>query len=524
MDKGTTTHIAALSAAGQEVLQDSRLVEDYSDVMARRPAPHDEQSVSGSVVVTSANAAGHTNGTTATPGSDMDYSDSEFEDNLEQRLMDLGTASDNTSNNTVEGAKDTIKHRPSSDQLRLGQPALEFSDDDDEDHGLFASENEVDEEEDDEDDEDDDDDDDDDEEYDEFTPLQPPQELDPDKLYALYAFNGPDTSHCQLEQDEACVLLNDQDAYWWLVKRCRDNKIGFAPAEILETFPERLARLNCWKNEDLSASKVKENENENGNDNNNDDDDEEEVTAPLAQYKKNGSKSVSFNDIVTYADRYIAEEKDDDDSDSPDRTSNESLHHDEYGNEALHYNDEASDTVSDVSFSTGYTQPLVYKKTRGASPPEENTDNITNDIEGLLNPATREPLMAPSAPFSGRRTSTTGGSDLSISTIGEFSPSTASEQTQGSPTDASPKSPAQPLSLPASRAMQDISTLVQGSSDTSLSLSISLGEDSDASDLGEHCVVPKDTPHPKIASIYSPFFAQIDTLLGSLDALLATPQ
>ncbi|ODV71171.1 SH3 domain-containing protein CYBJADRAFT_175307, partial [Cyberlindnera jadinii NRRL Y-1542] len=61
-------------------------------------------------------------------------------------------------------------------------------------------------------------------------PLPPPKELHPDKLYALYAFKGDDPSHCELERDDAVVLLNDQDSYWWLVRKEKDSSIGFAPA------------------------------------------------------------------------------------------------------------------------------------------------------------------------------------------------------------------------------------------------------------------------------------------------------
>ncbi|KAG7767044.1 hypothetical protein KL931_003928 [Ogataea haglerorum] len=80
-------------------------------------------------------------------------------------------------------------------------------------------------------------------------PSSPPRELDPDKLYALYDFSGPDPSHLELSKDDSVLLLNDSDSYWWLVKRSSNNQVGFAPAEVLETFEERLARLNCWKNE-----------------------------------------------------------------------------------------------------------------------------------------------------------------------------------------------------------------------------------------------------------------------------------
>lgn len=86
-------------------------------------------------------------------------------------------------------------------------------------------------------------------------PASPPRELDPQKLYALYDFSGPDSSQVELLKDDAVQLLNDSDSFWWLVKRSDDGTVGFAPAEILETYEERLARLNCWKNEVLERGK-----------------------------------------------------------------------------------------------------------------------------------------------------------------------------------------------------------------------------------------------------------------------------
>ncbi|QPG73462.1 hypothetical protein FOA43_000773 [Brettanomyces nanus] len=91
------------------------------------------------------------------------------------------------------------------------------------------------------------------------SPASPPRELDPSKMYALYDFNGPDPSHIELLKDDSVELLNDSDSYWWLVRRLNNGKVGFAPAEILETYGERLARLNCWKNEILEKGKGKAN-------------------------------------------------------------------------------------------------------------------------------------------------------------------------------------------------------------------------------------------------------------------------
>ncbi|CAH2355415.1 bud site selection protein 14 [[Candida] railenensis] len=102
-------------------------------------------------------------------------------------------------------------------------------------------------------------------------PRSPPREIDPDKLYGLYDFSGPDPSHCTLSRDEPVYLLNDEDNYWWLIQKLtkqekvnevsddEDGKIGFVPAECLETYGERLARLNCFKNEELEKQ---ENSNE----------------------------------------------------------------------------------------------------------------------------------------------------------------------------------------------------------------------------------------------------------------------
>ena len=107
-------------------------------------------------------------------------------------------------------------------------------------------------------------------------PRLPPREMDPDKLYGLYDFLGPDPLHCTLSRDEPVYLVNDLDNYWWLIKKMtkkerldlglkrqelfpvysdeEDGKIGFVPAECLETYGERLARLNCFKNEELEKT------------------------------------------------------------------------------------------------------------------------------------------------------------------------------------------------------------------------------------------------------------------------------
>lgn len=106
-------------------------------------------------------------------------------------------------------------------------------------------------------------------------PRLPPKELDPSRLYGLFDFLGPDPLHCTLFREEPVYLVNDLDNYWWLIRKLtkqeriacntsgdpvesdeEDGKIGFVPAECLETHGERLARLNCYKNEVLEKSSL----------------------------------------------------------------------------------------------------------------------------------------------------------------------------------------------------------------------------------------------------------------------------
>lgn len=104
-------------------------------------------------------------------------------------------------------------------------------------------------------------------------PRLPPREMDPNKLYGLFDFSGPDPLHCTLFREEPVYLVNDLDNYWWLIRKLtkeermagnttneeifsdeEDGKVGFVPAECLETHGERLARLNCYKNEVLEKT------------------------------------------------------------------------------------------------------------------------------------------------------------------------------------------------------------------------------------------------------------------------------
>lgn len=498
----------------------------------------------------------------------MEYSDSDFEDNLAQRMMHMGV--DNEADSLHPSEKTvTPLHSGST------SPNYEYSDDDydhtshenelshnAQDFSNPASISENDEEEEAEEDyikEEA-------EEEEDYQPLPPPQELDPDKLYALYVFNGPDPSHCQLEQDEACILLNDEDTYWWLVKRCRDNNIGFAPAEILETFPERLARLNCWKNENMTSSTVNSAQsidiiNQNEREQQEKLDVTKNSSLKLPYQPGKNDKSVSFNDIVSYANRYVENGSESDESDSDnnsdveddelsskvkeDKKNSKYNHIDKFTNEVISYNkasdkdENNSDVVSDVSFNTGYTQPLNMVKIResksiknihnaiideapkrhdeaikrhddgdkwttvqglGITDADNQSQPDASDSEGTEGLDTNETedksgnednvdeqestnasmtelhkvFEAPIIPFGkdNENKMKKSTSDYSISTIGEFSPS-SSEWTNDSPnlknTNSSEETTGEhvfndkfdPTSIPSTKAVQDISQLVE---------------------------------------------------------------
>ncbi|AGO12560.1 AaceriAER220Cp [[Ashbya] aceris (nom. inval.)] len=383
-----------------------------------------------------------------------------------------------------------------------------------------------------------------DEEEEDYQPLPPPQELDPGKLYALYAFQGPDPSHCRLEPDESCILLNDQDSYWWLVKRCGDGKIGFAPAEILETFPERLARLNCWKNENISTQPLSDTTQESSTD-------QSREPSQLKSYDE-GNKSVSFNDVVSYAERYLQPSDSEECTASDDnRAEQASPHVDQIHEMRLNdhhlMDDDASDIVSDAAFPA--MAPLTVKKTRS-----NNTSNDDDDLDdthetdkndrnspagsgslSLLKPPLadlgpnhskeddlKQVFKAPAMPFSNGRLAEmpNSHSQNSISTIGEYSPS-SSEYTNDSPQfDNEGKfiRETRSDSIPTARAIQDISRLVSSATDETL-------HNPSEDDQPQVSTPQASTPHASASSTDSTAELQANvTKTNSEESLLDTRQ
>lgn len=244
-------------------------------------------------------------------------------------------------------------------------------------------------------------------------PRSPPREIDPDKVYGLYDFSGPDPLHCTLTRDEPVYLINDEDNYWCLIKklskeerievlRIRQNvdgdiedpfddeeyeKIGFVPAECLESYEERLARLNCFKNEELEKLTRE-------NIDNNDliqilgepfsTDDNSQAISSLNNTSTTGlvRKNMKANKSVTFEDLGILDFYDEDDG--VNKGNGEfgqhllSISHDELQSLSLPRNEEdkTSEVLSDV-YPT--EMPLIIKKNNKKSSPYETIPNQPSD-------------------------------------------------------------------------------------------------------------------------------------------------
>lgn len=270
-------------------------------------------------------------------------------------------------------------------------------------------------------------------------PLPPPTELNPGKLYALYEFSGDDPSHCELERDDAVTLLNDQDGYWWLVRKDTDAKIGFAPAECLETYDERLARLNCWKNEERERNS-------------------KETLEQFPDTKVDKmNKSVTFSEEVTITEHDGNDDNDDDDDDDDDNEDRDAYEpalvdegpdDDEVGDNDLEPLDaevlQDLDANSENMGSEFFVAPLVVKKNKPKNVFEES------DTE-------ESPFLQPHAFFA-----STNGSG----SIGTYSPSSSEfdspeslphrRQSHESPQDVERRG-----NIPQSKGTRDIAKSMQ---------------------------------------------------------------
>lgn len=80
----------------------------------------------------------------------------------------------------------------------------------------------------------------------------PDDNIDYSSVYALHTFLATVEGQASVVRGDSLVLLDDSNAYWWLIRVQKTQELGYIPAENIETPDERLARLNKHRNIDVS--------------------------------------------------------------------------------------------------------------------------------------------------------------------------------------------------------------------------------------------------------------------------------
>ncbi|KAJ3351765.1 hypothetical protein HDU83_008667 [Entophlyctis luteolus] len=78
------------------------------------------------------------------------------------------------------------------------------------------------------------------------------QAIDYQLVYALHSFVATLEGQVCVLKGDPLALLDDTNSYWWLVRCCKTDEIGYIPAENIETPSERTARLNRIRNVQLA--------------------------------------------------------------------------------------------------------------------------------------------------------------------------------------------------------------------------------------------------------------------------------
>ncbi|KAJ1911839.1 protein phosphatase regulator [Mycoemilia scoparia] len=109
------------------------------------------------------------------------------------------------------------------------------------------------------------------------------EDVDFDFVYALFEFPAMVEGQVTVHQGEKMVLLDDSNAYWWLVQLVSNDEIGFIPADNVEMAGEKLARVNRRRNlkRCLPASQMDSNGASGSVSENEDVDDDDEPTKVL---------------------------------------------------------------------------------------------------------------------------------------------------------------------------------------------------------------------------------------------------
>lgn len=240
--------------------------------------------------------------------------------------------------------------------------------------------------------------------------------------------------------------------------------------------------------------------------------------------------------------------------------------------------DDISEVVSDVSFNTGGTLPLHVKKTRTMQTENQHKpehDYNTEKLKGHLSPVPQardarrllkavddglqQTFKAPTIPFAGSKDLPKSNSNYSISTIGEYSPS-SSEWTNDSPQVNNGNFDVEPAveGIPSTRAIKDISKIVssmkeddvydaedeedptmpkatrsetitrdsshrESTSASSNESSINEGRGTSATTINSTISFNelKNKHHPVVHELYNPLFDRIDELLRKINAVMS---
>ncbi|TIB72578.1 hypothetical protein E3Q23_03360 [Wallemia mellicola] len=82
----------------------------------------------------------------------------------------------------------------------------------------------------------------------------PEDNIDYSLVYALHTFLATVEGQASVVRGDSLVLLDDSNAYWWLIRVLKTQELGYIPAENIETPDERLARLNKHRNIDITSA------------------------------------------------------------------------------------------------------------------------------------------------------------------------------------------------------------------------------------------------------------------------------
>ena len=81
----------------------------------------------------------------------------------------------------------------------------------------------------------------------------PSESIDFDLVYSIQRFVATVEGQANVDKGDSLFLMDDSNSYWWLVRVLKTQEVGYIPAENIETPFERLARLNKYRNVDVSA-------------------------------------------------------------------------------------------------------------------------------------------------------------------------------------------------------------------------------------------------------------------------------